>query len=102
MQSAVSAYDVHIDTPVSHIHDDIHHIDILKHNGTIVSHAHDDHPFETVDLYEHCCHSVSTSVAMIAGTSSLCLPKLSINTPLYINDLYQNPIFDSLIRPPIA
>jgi len=75
---------------------------MLKHNGMIVSHAHDDHPYEAIDLYEHCCHSVSASVGIVAGTSTLYLPKFSTHTPLYTSDLYQNPIFGSIIRPPIA
>lgn len=103
VQTVVSAFDVHFDTPTtSHTHDNAHHIDMLKHKGTLASHTHDNHPAEAIDLVDHCCHSLSTSAAIAADTSSLHLPKLAINTPLYISNLYQNPSFDSLIRPPIA
>ncbi len=122
-QVAVSAFEVHIDTPTSHenhahhannhAHNDIRHIDMLKHNGTIVSHTHDDQYFDGVDgvdgvfgeadLAEHCCYTVTTSsVAMTIDTSSLFTLKLSINNSLHISNLYKNPVFESLIRPPIA
>lgn len=93
LQVVVSAADFHFHAPTDHIH---------SHEHTHITHHSLDDVAE-LELYDdhHCCHSVSSGVVILAASSPV-LPRRIASIPLYSNTLYQTPVFDALIRPPIT
>jgi len=108
LQCVASAADFHLhtqgDATHSHVHQasETHIIETAYYNSinklcTVIS-----SPNIAADLYDHhCCHSVSTSVALAVIATPL-LPKQRTSTALYSVDFYTSPVSDSLIRPPIT
>lgn len=101
LQLMLSATDFHLHSSPDQIHTYAH----PTHTSHTVENQISDMTHNASDTYDHhhccCCHSVSSSLLIIVNTTFL-LPRPTEQIPLYKSDLYQTPVFDALIRPPIS